>query len=241
MNVVAVIPSRFSSSRFPGKPLAKIAGRTMIEHVYCRVSEAKKITDIIVATDDLRIFHEVKRFGGKAVMTDPELKCGTERVGAVFFETDYEGVLNIQGDEPLISHLLIDELAERLFMKEVHVVSAAFRNNSYNDFLSPHNVKVVLDLQNQARYFSRSPIPYATGENFSGFFHHVGIYGYRRDALRFFLHTPESPAEKSESLEQLRFLENGWAIHMMIGDYQSQGVDIPSDIEKIERILIGVK
>lgn len=240
MKVVAVIPSRYSSTRFPGKPLAKIAGRTMIEHVYRRVSEAKKIADVFVATDDSRILNEVERFGGKAVMTDPELKCGTERVGAVFFKTGYAGVLNIQGDEPLISPVLIDELAELLFRKEVQVVSAAFRNLSYDDFLSPHHVKLVVDSNKQAKYFSRSPIPYTTCEEFSGFYHHIGIYGYRRQALQFFLGTPETPAEKSEKLEQLRFLENGWDIHMAIGDYQSHGVDIPSDIEKIERILKGL-
>lgn len=235
MNIAAVIPSRFQSSRFPGKPLAKIAGKTMIERVYRQVAKTGCFADIIVATDDERIFSEVVRFGGKVEMTDMTIKSGTERVWAVVEKKDYEAVINIQGDEPLISEKLIGEVFRVLGKK--NIVSAARRNNAYVDFCSKNVVKVVCNNKNQALYFSRSPIPYCEKELFKGFFQHIGIYGYTKKTLEIFVGAGISQLEKNESLEQLRFLFLGEKIHIIETDYISHSVDIPDDIGKIERML----
>lgn len=235
MNIAAVIPSRFQSSRFPGKPLVKIAGKTMIERVYRQVAKTGCFADIIVATDDERIFSEVVRFGGKAEMTDMTIKSGTERVWAVVEKKDYEAVINIQGDEPLISEKLIGEVYRALGKR--NIVSAARRNNAFGDFGSKNIVKVVCDNKNQALYFSRSPIPYCEKELFKGFFQHIGIYGYSKKMLEIFIGAGISQLEKNENLEQLRFLFLGEKIHIIETDYISHSVDIPDDIGKIERIL----
>jgi len=237
MNIAAVIPSRYQSSRFPGKPLAKIAGKTMIERVYRQVAKTGCFADIVVATDDERIFNEVVNFGGKAEMTDTAIKTGTERVWRVMEKKDYEAVINIQGDEPLISEKLIREVYQALGKR--NIVSAARRNDSYLDFGSKNIVKVICDNKNQALYFSRAPIPFCEKESFNGFFQHIGIYGYTRKALEFFTGAGISYLEKSENLEQLRFLFLGERIHIIETDYVSHGVDIPDDIGKIEKILRG--
>jgi len=235
MNIAAVIPSRYQSSRFPGKPLAKIAGKTMIERVYQQVAKAGCFTDIIVATDDERIFNEVVRFGGKAEMTDMAIKSGTERIWSVVEKKDYEAVINIQGDEPLISEKLIREVYQVLGKR--NIVSAARRNDSYEDFGSKNVVKVVCDNKKQALYFSRAPIPFCGKELFKGFFQHIGIYGYTKKVLEIFIRAGISHLEKTENLEQLRFLFLGEKIHIIETDYVSHGVDVPDDIGKIEKIL----
>jgi len=235
MNIAAVIPSRYQSSRFPGKPLAKIAGMTMIERVYRQVEKAGCFSDIIVATDDERIFNEVVRFGGNCKMTDKAVKSGSERVWSVIEGKSYEAVINIQGDEPLISEKLILEVCQVLGKK--NIVSAARRNDSYKDYISKNVVKVVLDDMNRALYFSRSPIPFCVNEMFCGFFQHIGIYGYSKNALEVFIKAGISQLEISENLEQLRFLYLGKKIHIVETDYVSHGVDIPDDIKKIEKIL----
>lgn len=235
MNIAAVIPSRYQSSRFPGKPLAKIAGRTMIERVYRQVAKTGCFADIIVATDDERIFAEVIGFGGKAEMTDITIKTGTERVWSVVEKKDYDAVINIQGDEPLISEKLILEVYQAL--REKNIVTAARRNDSYQDFGSKDVVKVVCDNKKQALYFSRAPIPFCKRELFNYFFQHIGIYGYTKKMLQIFIEAGMSHLEKIENLEQLRFLFQGEKIHIIETDYVSFGVDIPDDIGKIEKIL----
>jgi len=239
MKIAAVIPSRFQSSRFPGKPLAQIAGKTMIERVYRQVEKVGCFSEIIVATDDKRILTEVIAFGGKAEMTNAAINSGTERVWSVLKKKDCDAVINIQGDEPLISEKLILQIYEALNKKIFDVVSAAHFNHSYRDFCSKNIVKVVFDIGNQALYFSRSPIPYCEKDFFEGFFQHIGIYGYTRKALESYMTGEVAPMEKTEKLEQLRFLHQQYKIAIVSTEYESHGVDIPADIEKVEAILRG--
>lgn len=235
MKVAAVIPSRYQSSRFPGKPLAEIAGMTMIERVYQQVVKAGCFYDIIVATDDQRIFNEVVRFGGEAEITDININSGSERVWAVIRNKDYDAVVNIQGDEPLVSENLIIEIYRALGEKSI--VSAARHNDSYEDFCSKNVVKVVCGRGGHALYFSRAPIPFAEKNSFNGFFQHIGIYGYLKEKLEMFVRAGISELEKKENLEQLRFLSLDQRIHIVQTDSPSYGVDVPGDIEKIEKLL----
>jgi 3-deoxy-manno-octulosonate cytidylyltransferase (CMP-KDO synthetase) len=239
MKIAAVIPSRFQSSRFPGKPLAQIAGKTMIERVYRQVEKAGCFSEIIVATDDQRILGEVVAFGGKAEMTDSAINSGTERVWAVLKKSDCDAVVNVQGDEPLISEKLIFQIHETLNKNIFAVVSAARFNHSYQDFCSKNIVKVVFDVGHQALYFSRAPIPYCEKDLFRGFFQHIGIYGYTREALKSYMAGEITSMEKMEKLEQLRFLHQQHSIAIIPTEYESHGVDIPADIEKVEAILRG--
>ena len=208
---------------------------TMIERVYRQVAKTGCFADIIVATDDKRIFDAVVGFGGKAEMTDNTIKSGTERVWSVVERRNFDAAINIQGDEPLISEKLIHEIYKVLGKR--NIVSAARRNHSYQDFCSKNVVKVVCDNQNQALYFSRAPIPFCDKNLFNGFFQHIGIYGYTRKALELFIATGLTDLEKSENLEQLRFLSLGEKIHVIETEYVSLGVDVPADIEKIEKLL----
>lgn len=235
MRVAAVIPARFQSSRFPGKPLAMIAGRTMIERVYRQAEAAQCFTRVIVATDDPRIRDEVIAFGGIAEMTDNKIISGTERVWAVAERLDIDAVVNVQGDEPLIPPALVREVA--LALEREPVVSAARFNDSYDDFLSRHVVKVACDGRERALYFSRAPIPFADAGAFSGFRQHIGIYGYVKEALRTFTSVAAPELERREGLEQLRFLFLGLPIRMVMTDFVAHGVDIPADIERIERLI----
>ena len=237
MKVAAVIPARYGSSRFPGKPLARIAGCSMIERVYRQAEKAECFADIIVATDDPRIRDEVIRFGGNAEMTDSSIKTGTERVWAAIENKDLAAVVNIQGDEPLIPEKLIRAVA--LALENDPVVSAARRSDSQEDFLSRHVVKVVCDHDDRAIYFSRSPIPFSEKDPCAGFLQHIGIYGYSREMLRVFVGGSASELEQRENLEQLRFLFLGQPIRILMTDFISHGVDVPADIEKIERLLKG--
>lgn len=237
MNIGAIIPARYESSRFRGKPLAKISGISMIERVYRQVLKSEKFEEIIVATDNNQIAEEVERFSGKFVMTSPDCSSGTERVWEVLKESDLDAVINIQGDEPLISEKLISEIYNELEQGRNSVVTAAFLNESFDDFNSVNIVKSVFDVNGNALYFSRSPIPGQQFSEFNGFYHHIGIYGYTRDALSSFFILPPSKMERMEKLEQLRFIENGINICVIKTDYRSIGVDVPPDIKKIEKLL----
>jgi len=237
MKIAAVIPARYQSSRFPGKPLARIAGRTMIEWVYRHAAKAGGFAGIIVATDDQRILSEVSRFGGNAEMTDNTIKSGSERVWAVVKDKSYDAVVNIQGDEPLISEALIREISQSL--RKNPVVTAARRNGSYEDFCSRNVVKVVCDLEGRALYFSRAPIPFCDEDRFDEFFQHIGIYGYTIEKLEAFIRSGASVVEAKENLEQLRFLFMGQAMQVIQTDFVSHGVDVPGDIAKIEPLLEG--
>jgi 3-deoxy-manno-octulosonate cytidylyltransferase (CMP-KDO synthetase) len=237
MRIAAVIPSRYQSTRFPGKPLALIAGKTMIERVYRQVEKVNCLTDIIVATDDSRIFSEVINFGGKVEMTAAGINSGTERVWSVIKKKDFDAVINIQGDEPLISEQLIFDVFRALENNICAIVSAARFNRSYREFCSENVVKVVFDNRNQALYFSRSPIPFCGEKSFHGFYQHIGIYGYTKKKLEVFSKNEISQLEADEKLEQLRFLILRQKIHIIQTDFVSHGVDVPDDIEKIEKLL----
>jgi 3-deoxy-manno-octulosonate cytidylyltransferase (CMP-KDO synthetase) len=208
---------------------------TMIERVYRRVAQADCFAEIIVATDDRRIFDAVRNFGGNAKMTDNSINSGTERVWAVIASTEFDAAVNIQGDEPLIPPDLIRSLV--LSLERDAVVSAASCSDSYDDFCSRHVVKVVCDREDRALYFSRAPIPFAERESFGGFLQHIGIYGYTREKLGAFVENDASELERREKLEQLRFLSLGQPIRIVRSDFVSQGVDIPADIEKVEKLL----
>jgi 3-deoxy-manno-octulosonate cytidylyltransferase (CMP-KDO synthetase) len=238
MKIVGIIPSRYNSTRFKGKPLAKIKGKSMIERVYHQAAKCEKFSDIIVATDDKRIARVVETFGGHVEMTSPDHDSGTERLWEVLKNHDFDAAINIQGDEPLISEKLISRLFDELETGKYQVVTAAYFNTSYTDYLSRHVVKVVVAENFQALYFSRSPIPFIEETDFSGFFHHMGLYGYLKDAVKIFIKLPKSRLEKSEKLEQLRFLENNIPIKVIESEYLSLGVDVPEDIQRIEEMLM---
>ena len=241
MNIGAIIPARYDSSRFPGKPLARIAGMSMIERVYQKVRRSEKFDQIIVATDNKEIAAEVKRFGGNFSMTSPDCPSGSDRVWEVLEKSGLDAAINIQGDEPLISEKLISEIYTGLEERRASVVTAAYFNNSFNEFNSVNTVKTIIDKNGMALYFSRASIPSQDLSGFEGFFHHIGIYGYTREALSSFIHFPLSELELKERLEQLRFLDNGIDIYVLKTDYRSVSVDVPEDIGKIEKILRIIK
>ncbi len=240
-HVIGVLPARWGSTRFPGKPLHTIAGKPLIRHVWERCKEATNLSDILIATDDERIFQEVENFGGKAVMTSTDHSTGTDRLAeAVGNIPNATHILNIQGDEPLISPCLIDGLA-RAFIDdpELQMVTAANPLDPSDPAVAdPNVVKVVLRKNGHALYFSRSPLPYSRNP-VPGLqvLRHKGIYGYRRDFLEKFVTWPPSPLEQAESLEQLRALENGANIRVIITDDTSPGVDTLEQALEIERLL----
>jgi len=239
--IIAVIPARYQSSRFPGKPLALIAGKPMIQHVYERVRQVECIERVVVATDDDRILKQVQSFGGEAVLTG-ECGCGTERVYEAVRGNEYSIVINVQGDEPLIRPQMIKELIDTMVKKNVPMATLCRELTDREDVINPNIVKVIMDLQGNAVYFSRNPIPY-NRDNIAGvrYFKHIGMYGYRKDFLEQYVHMPKSPLECAESLEQLRVLENGYKIAIAETQYDSIGVDLPEHIKQIEEILKNEK
>jgi 3-deoxy-manno-octulosonate cytidylyltransferase (CMP-KDO synthetase) len=239
VKIAAIIPARYYSTRFPGKPLVTIKGIPMIQRVYRQVEKSNRFspTHIIVATDDQRIASVVKAFGGNAVMTSPDHQSGSERLWEVLEKRDFAAAVNIQGDEPIISETLISNLYDELETGQYDVVTPGYYNTTYEDYLSRNVVKVVVDKDFQALYFSRSPIPFVEEGLFEGFYQHIGMYGYLKETLKRFVNLPKSQLETREKLEQLRFLENGIKIKVFITPYQSVGVDVPEDVIKVEEIL----
>lgn len=249
MTISVIIPSRYSSTRFPGKPLAPILGKSMIQHVYERAKRAKYVDEVLVATDDLRIFHEVENFNGKARMTSPEHPSGTDRIAEVAADIDSDIVVNVQGDEPSIHPEVIDAAIEPLF-KDSSLVVTTLKTPIFDvgELRDPNVNKVVTDLSGFALYFSRLPIPFirdsrkATDE-INGIskpilsYKHIGLYVYRREFLLRLSRMEPSPLEKSEKLEQLRILENGYRIKVVPTIHDSIGVDTPEDILRVERVL----
>lgn len=244
LNFITIIPSRYGSTRFPGKPLADICGKPMIQRVY---EQAKKaMEDVWVATDDERIASVVKAFGGNVVITSADHQSGTDRCNeavrkvAALTGKQYDVVVNVQGDEPFMQPDQI-ELVMECFKKDASSEIATLIQPilSNEDIFKPDMVKVVLDNQSNAIYFSRSPIPFQVGvepskwtENFT-FYGHIGIYAYRTDVLEKLSSLPKSGLEKAESLEQLRWLENGFKIRTGITHYDSFGIDTPEDLRKV--------
>ena len=247
LRFVGIIPARFASTRFPGKPLVNIAGKTMIERVYEQVSKA--LTDVYVATDDKRIFDAVLAFGGKAIMTSDKHRSGTDRCYEAFSKLEewFDVVINVQGDEPFIQPEQIVELQRCFEEPETQIATLAKKITKKDglEFLqNPNNPKLVVNKQNEALYFSRSVIPYRRGaepENWISLhpdLKHVGIYAYRADVLHELTLLEQSPLEIAESLEQLRWLENGYRIKVGFTDVETIGIDTPEDLEKVKEMFV---
>jgi len=237
-DVVIVIPARYGSSRLPGKPLLDIGGKPMIQHVYERAKEASFIDKVIVATDDQRIYDVVLKFGGECQMTDVNHSSGTDRLVEVSESVSASIYINLQGDEPLIHPDIIATLAKYMLDNEAVEVGTLCHSITEEESKNPNSVKVVVDNQNRALYFSRSPIPYPRSEFVAKYLKHVGIYAYRREVLQNYNLLPSSMLEQSESLEQLRLLEAGLEIRVLQVDSAPSGVDTPECLEKVRSIVI---
>jgi 3-deoxy-manno-octulosonate cytidylyltransferase (CMP-KDO synthetase) len=239
--VLAVIPARHASIRFPGKPLANIAGRPMIQHVFERVRQAKKVSRVVVATEDDRIKKAVEAFGGEAILTRPDHRTGTDRVAEVATHIEAEIYVNVQGDEPLIDPGTIDSLVESMLENdEIKIGTPCAAIDLPKDVMDPNIVKVVRDFEGNALYFSRAPIPWVRDTNATTaphFWKHLGLYAFRRDALLEFPTLPPGELEAIEQLEQLRWLENGFHIGVVETDYDAVSVDVPSDVERVEKLI----
>ena len=239
LRVVAVIPARWDSTRFPGKILATIAGEPMIAHVVRRASEARKVDHVIVATDDERIAEVAVAAGAEAVMTG-ECASGTDRVAiAVAERGEWEIVVNVQGDEPLLSGDNIDVLVDGLLVDDDAAISTLCRPLEADRIEDPNAVKVVRDVRGRALYFSRSPIPYPRHRDVAWDLWrlHLGVYGFRRDVLERFVALPPSKLEQAEGLEQLRALENGIPIQVLDAPHPAFGVDTPEDLRRVEEMM----
>ncbi|MCP3965571.1 MAG: 3-deoxy-manno-octulosonate cytidylyltransferase [Lentisphaerae bacterium] len=233
-NSVAVIPARYGSTRFPGKVLAEICGKPMIQWVYERTAES--IADeVMVATDDERVVKAVEGFGGKAVMTSPDHPSGTDRIYEAIQHTDKDIIINVQGDEPLIPTEVIDDLVKAMTVNQNITMATVAVKAPRKEMEDPNKVKVVLDNNDFALYFSRSMIPYLReGADDTPVFLHWGIYAYRRATLNKLVSLPQGKLEACEKLEQLRALENGVSIYVMRSGLSSIGVDTPEDLAQAE-------
>ena len=237
-----MIPSRFGAQRFPGKPLALIAGKPLVQRVYEQAKLATKLDEVIVATDDKRILEAVEGFGGTAVLTSPDCPSGTDRAAEVARDQPCDLIVNIQGDEPLMRPEMIDQLVTGMQQFPDCPMGTLARPIVAADvWLNPNVVKVVFGPSGNALYFSRCSVPYAreaAGQFTAGIGHkHIGIYAYRREFLLRYVTLPQTPLERTEKLEQLRALENGYTIRVWVTPHDSIGVDTPEDAKLVEEIL----
>lgn len=240
--VAGIIPARWSSTRFPGKPLHLIAGKPLLQHVWERCQRAQALDLVIIATDDMRIAEAAFAWGAEISLTNPNHASGTDRIAEVAARLrGVSHVINIQGDEPLIDPKLINQFARTMQRDPaIEMITAAHPFENPPDAESPHQVKVVLDRRKRALYFSRNAIPFARDPAAPvNYLRHQGIYGYRRDLLLRFVRWKPSPLEKAEALEQLRALENGVNIQVVVTQSGSPGVDTPDDARAIERQLLA--
>ena len=239
MNSIGIIPARYASTRFPGKPLVNIGGKTMIRRVYEQVQQSR-LKEVLVATDDDRILAEVQSFGGKAVMTGSQHQSGTDRCFEAYctYDVPTDCIINIQGDEPFIQPEQINQVLDCFENPLTQIATLIKTVATTEELFNPNTPKVVIDNQEQAIYFSRHPIPYFRGadqENWLGqqrYYKHIGIYGYRADILEQITRLSPSQLEIAESLEQLRWLENGFKIKTALTTYDNFGIDTPADLEK---------
>lgn len=244
MKILGIIPARFASTRFPGKPLVDIAGKSMIQRVYEQAKKAKTLSEVVVATDDARIEAHVLGFGGKVILTSATHESGTDRCAEVIEQlTDYDAVINIQGDEPLINPEQIDLLGNKLQEPEVQLATLIKRIYSVEELENKNTPKVVCGQNSRAIYFSRESIPHVRNTpknewlNKATFYKHIGIYGYHSATLKALSALHASPLEQAESLEQLRWLEHGYAIYTVETTLETQAVDTPEDLEKITQFV----
>lgn len=234
MKTIGIIPSRFNSTRLPGKPLAIIAGKPMIQRVYEQCTKSK-LSEVIVATDDKRILNTVLNFGGKAILTSPEHQNGTERIAEIAQNIVADCILNIQGDEPFIDPEQINLLLNTLTEPSIQIATLAKFLNDESLFETDSIVKVVFNLKNEALYFSRSAIPFHQSENNFGFFKHIGLYGFKKQTLLDLVKLEATNLEQTESLEQLRWLQNGYKIKIAITQSETISVDTPQDLIRAEQ------
>lgn len=253
MNAIGIIPARYASTRFPGKCLVEIAGKPLVQWVVDRAKQAKSLSEVIVATDDERIARAVK--DARVEMTSPHHSSGTDRLAEVAAKAECDLVVNIQGDEPLIAVEMIDQMVEVLgsrfsvqdFQSSLRppssvlgpaMVTWAQKITDPRDIENPNVVKVVFDKHGDALYFSRWPIPYVRDKDGRAeHYRHFGIYAYRREFLLQYVKLPQTPLERAERLEQLRALENGYQIRVLLTEHESIGVDTPEDVAKVEKLL----
>jgi len=244
MNIVPVlIPARLASTRLPRKVLADIHGQPLIWHVWSRVRQARRISEVYVATDSAEVKAVVEGWGGRVLMTSPDCRSGTERIASCVREVEGELILNVQGDEPLVDPAMLDALVERWQAAPADLITPVFRIHSTDELVNPNIVKVVRAQSGEALYFSRSPIPFVRDvlqEQWlerHPFWGHIGVYGYRRAVLENYSSLPVSPLETAESLEQLRFLEAGYRFQTVETDYRPVAVDVPADLERVRALL----
>lgn len=244
MKILGVIPARYASTRFPGKPLADICGKSMIQRVYEQACKASSVHKVVVATDDSRIFDHVLHFGAQAVMTSDRHQSGTDRCAEVALQfPDFEACINIQGDEPLIDPQQIDLLGQKLAENSVELATLIKRIHTDEELFNPNIPKVVCNSKGEAIYFSRQTIPHLRASAPSDwlkehvFYKHIGIYAYRFETLQQITKLPVSTLEKAESLEQLRWIENGYQIHTAITELETLAIDTPADLEKMIALI----
>jgi 3-deoxy-manno-octulosonate cytidylyltransferase (CMP-KDO synthetase) len=241
LKVVAIIPARYGSERLPGKPLAPIVGRPMIQHVVERTRQADRVSRVIVATDDERIKKAVEEFGGEAVLTRRDHPNGTDRIAEVAAHFEADIYVNIQGDEPLIDPGTIDAIVTEMVDDEsIQIATPCTVITQRREIMDPNIVKVVRDFDGNGLYFSRAPVPWVRDERATvaaKHWKHIGLYGYRRDVLLEYPTLPPGELERIEQLEQLRWLENGFRIRMLETEYDAISVDVPADVTRVEKIL----
>jgi len=243
MKIIAIIPARYDSTRFPGKPLVKLGQKPIIQHVYERAKNSGLFDEVIVATDDQRIFEAVHDINGKVILTSKKHHSGTDRIAEVCSKIECDLVVNIQGDEPFISKEPLQKLISAFKDKEVEV--ATLMHKIKIDIENPNNVKVVCDKENFALYFSRSKIPFYRNSQSQfpkpDYYKHIGVYAFRKESLMEFINLPAGKLEQNEKLEQLRLLENGMKIKMVETEYEGIGIDTKKDLERAERIRNSLK
>lgn len=241
MDVIGVIPARFSSTRFPGKVLADILGKSVLQHVWQRAKQSRMLDDLIIACDSEIIFKTATEFGAKAVMTSKEHVCGTDRISEVVNPLDVRIIINIQGDEPLIHPTMIDNVARALLDdKLINMATVMKRIDDLTQVTDPNVVKVVVDKDSFALYFSRSAIPYCACNDQvmqAVYYKHIGLYGYTKDFLFTYKNLPVSNLEKIEKLEQLRVLTEGFKIKLIETKFDTVGVDTQDDLERVKELL----
>ncbi|HTI58023.1 3-deoxy-manno-octulosonate cytidylyltransferase [Mucilaginibacter sp.] len=243
MKILGIIPARYASTRFPGKPLVDIAGKSMIQRVYEQSKKCHLLTDVIVATDDERIYYHVTGFGGKAVMTSTEHQSGTDRCAEVAGKyPEFDIIINIQGDEPYINPEQISNVALCFDNADTQIATLVKKIQTEQELFNPNSPKVILNKNSEAIYFSRSPLPHIRGHeqadwlNHFAYYKHTGIYGYRADVLQQITKLPISSLEKAESLEQLRWVENGYRIKVAKTELETHAIDTPEDLEKLSEL-----
>jgi len=240
IHIIGVIPARYASTRFPGKPLIDIGGKSMIQRVYEQCKKTSVLSDVIVATDDDRIAEHVLSFGGKVIMTAETHQSGTDRCAEVIstYKGKCDAVINIQGDEPFIDPKQIELLASAFNEESTQIVTLIKKIKSEEEVRNPNVVKAISNKNNQAIYFSRSPIPYRRNPGVDiTYFKHVGIYGYRKQVLAEITQLPMGKLEQAESLEQLRWVENGYSIVLKETDLETIAIDTPDDLDKVLKML----